>query len=104
MDLNIRDNRLSTPLHWATYSRSETSLNYLLAWGSDIEATDQQGYRPLHLAVKSVEALESTRPVKALLLRGADRNALDKQDRRAIMLADKTTLPENLYKELETIL
>lgn len=40
MDLNITDNRLSTPLHWATYSRSETSLNYLLAWGADIEATD----------------------------------------------------------------
>lgn len=38
MDINIRDNRLSTPLHWACYSRSEVSLNYLLAMSPNLEA------------------------------------------------------------------
>ena len=38
VDLKSRDNRLSTPLHWACYSKSEIALCYLLAWmGTDIE-------------------------------------------------------------------
>ena len=55
MDINLRDNRLSTPLHWACYSKSEVALNYLLPMNPDLNAKDQKGYTPLHLAVKSVE-------------------------------------------------
>jgi ankyrin repeat protein len=77
MDINARDQRLSTPLHWACYSRSEIALNYLLSMAPDMEARDQKGFTPLHLAVKSVEQLKSTRPVRALLLKGADRLALN---------------------------
>eukprot|EP00351_Strombidinopsis_sp_SopsisLIS2011_P000725 CAMPEP_0116873286 /NCGR_PEP_ID=MMETSP0463-20121206/4317_1 /TAXON_ID=181622 /ORGANISM="Strombidinopsis sp, Strain SopsisLIS2011" /LENGTH=96 /DNA_ID=CAMNT_0004514917 /DNA_START=1034 /DNA_END=1324 /DNA_ORIENTATION=- len=43
----------------------------------DLEVKDQQGFTPLHLAIKSVETLNSTRPVRALLLKGADRDAVD---------------------------
>ena len=32
LDLRSRDNRGSTPLHWAAYSRSEVCLVYLLSW------------------------------------------------------------------------
>lgn len=32
MDLRSRDNRGSTPMHWACYSKSEVALIYLLAW------------------------------------------------------------------------
>jgi ankyrin repeat protein len=49
----------------------------------DLNAKDQKGYTPLHLAVKSVEALKSTRPVRALLLKGADRQAVDQDGRTA---------------------
>jgi ankyrin repeat protein len=38
MDINVRDNRQSTPLHWACYSKSEIALNYLLAMNPDINA------------------------------------------------------------------
>jgi len=55
MDINMKDNRLSTPLHWACYSKSEVALNYLLPMNPDLNAQDQKGYTPLHLAVKSVE-------------------------------------------------
>jgi len=55
MDINVKDNRGSTPLHWACYSRSEVALNYLLSMKPNIEARDDQGYTPLHLAVRSVE-------------------------------------------------
>ena len=30
--ITSKDHRLSTPLHWACYSRSEVALCYLLAW------------------------------------------------------------------------
>ena len=99
MDINIRDNRLSTPLHWACYSRSEVSLNYLLAMSPDLEAQDQKGFTPLHLAVKSVEVLKSTRPVRALLLKGANRLAKDNEGRTA---ADHVpqNLPETVRNDL----
>ena len=80
MDLKIRDNRGSTPLHWACYPKSEIALNYLLSWVTNLEEQDTEGYTPLHLAVKSVETLRSTRPVRALLIRGASRNVLDNND------------------------
>ena len=55
LDIRSKDQRLSTPLHWACYSKSEIALCYLLAWINDLEDRDIEGYTPLHLAVKSVE-------------------------------------------------
>lgn len=40
MDINDADNRGSTPLHWACYSKSEFALSYILAMGPDLEITD----------------------------------------------------------------
>ena len=73
MDINEPDKRGSTPLHWACYSRSEFALSYILALGPELEIQDQAGFTPLHLAIKSVGELKSTRPVRALLLKGASR-------------------------------
>jgi ankyrin repeat protein len=55
MDIKSKDKRLSTPLHWACYSRSEVALCYLVAWIKDLEDKDIEGFTPLHLAVKSVD-------------------------------------------------
>ena len=38
----------------------------------------------MHLAVRSVEVLKSTRPVRALLLKGANREVKDKQGKRPV--------------------
>ena len=73
MDINEVDNRGSTPLHWACYSKAEYALSYLLAMGPNLEARDQHGQTPLHLAIKSVAELKSTRPVRSLLLKGSNR-------------------------------
>ena len=54
MDINERDNRGSTPLHWACYSKAEYALAYILAMESDLELADQNGLTPLHLAVRAV--------------------------------------------------
>lgn len=86
LDINMVDNKQSTPLHWACYSRSEVALNYLLAMNPNLEAKDQKGLTPLHLAVKSVEILQSCRPVKALLIKGANRDARDNENNRPVDL------------------
>ena len=77
MDIDIRDAKDSTPLHWACFTRSEMALNYILSLKPNLEAKDKFGYTPLHIASQCVEKLGSTRNVKALLLRGADRNSKD---------------------------
>lgn len=74
MSLELRDNRGSTPLHWACYSRSEFALSYILALKPNLDSLDNLGFTPLHLAIKSVGELKSTRPVRALLLKGAKRD------------------------------
>lgn len=89
IDLRSRDNRQSTPMHWACYSRSEVALCYLLAWVTQLEDRDVEGYTPLHLAIKSVEQLRSTRPVRTLLVRGARRDAKDKTGRLPVDLLDQ---------------
>lgn len=78
--MNCRDARGSTPLHWACFSSSELALIYILAWiePSDLKLQDIDGYTALHLAVKSTEELESCRPIRALLFRGAPKDIEDK--------------------------
>ena len=86
VDINEQDKRGSTPLHWACYSNSEVALSYLLAWRPDLNVRDNDGFTPLHLAVKSVDTVESTRPVRFLLIRGANKTIRDNQGRAPIDL------------------
>ena len=80
-------------MHWAAYSQAEITLVYLLSWVHELDDQDCDGFTPLHLAVKSVESLKSTRPVRSLLIRGASRDATDNQDRKPIDLSEFVTTP-----------
>jgi hypothetical protein len=53
----------------------------------------------LHLAVKSVEQLKSTRPVRALLLKGAERTAVDLEGRTAVDMIGQG-VPENTRQDI----
>lgn len=57
LDINSRDRKQSTPLHWAAFSGAELSLSYILSWDADVNAKDNKGLTPLHLAVKASEDL-----------------------------------------------
>lgn len=101
--------RDSTPLHWAAFSGAELTLNYIIAWGGNLNSVDGKGLTPLHLAVKSYKENRSTKGIKQLLIKGADRNALDFSLMKPI---DYVPLPEQgsseridpLLKEIRSLL
>jgi palmitoyltransferase ZDHHC13/17 len=51
-DINIdeRDNREHTALHWAAYQGDDVSTQILLKFGADPNAVDRDGFTPLHWA------------------------------------------------------
>ena len=53
------------------------ALAYLVAWGADVNKYDFKGLTPLHLAVSASEEIRSTKSIKTLLRKGADKNAID---------------------------
>eukprot|EP00347_Sterkiella_histriomuscorum_P018539 403345126 len=87
LDVNSRDKKQGTPLHWAAFSGSELALSYILAWDSDVNAKDSKGLTPLHLAVKQAEDLQSTRSIRHLLIKGADKRATNNDGRTPLDIA-----------------
>lgn len=86
LNINETDKRKSTPLHWAAFAGAELSLSYIVAWDAGINAADAKGLTALHLAVKSCEDIRSTKGIKLLLIKGADRSIRDSQGKRPIDL------------------
>ena len=64
-------------------------MSYIVAWNTDINAQDAKGLTALHLAVKSSEDIRSTKGVKLLLIKGADRNIKDNQGKKPIDLIEQ---------------
>lgn len=103
MDINIRDYKNCTPLHWACYMRCEMALTYLLTMKPNLEAKDSHGLTPLHIAVSQAERLGSTRNVRVLLLKGADRDATDLDGKKPVdWMQDETN--DRMRQELTTFL
>ena len=78
------DGEHSTPLHWACFAGSDTAIYYLLAWGLEVNARDNLGNTPLHLAIKSADNFPNTRAIKELLIKGAEKQAKDNIGRMPI--------------------
>ena len=79
LGIKERDKEKSTPLHWACCAGSDNASYYLTSWGVDVNAKDFLGYTPLHLAVRYFSRFPNTRVIKELLIKGADRDAVEKQ-------------------------
>lgn len=73
MDIEVEDNKNSTPLHWACFSCSKLALIYILSWLREekLSAQDIDGYTALHLAIRSTDELKSSRPVRNLMFANA---------------------------------
>lgn len=91
MNIYSRSNDGLTPLHWACYANSEIAMIYLLAWYDTecLNMKDKEGSTPLHLTIKSADDLGSGRPMRALLMAGADKDAVDKKKKNARWFAAK---------------
>lgn len=87
MNINKQDKRGGSPLHWACSSNAEMALGYILALGPDPNIQDVDGYTPLHLAVKNIDQVLTTRFIRYLLLKGA---RTDLKDRRGKLPIDYT--------------
>jgi len=72
-------------------------VNYLTAWGCDINKPDKEGnYTPLHLAVIASNA----KIVRRLLMKGADQNMIDNNFKKPIDIAKDNDL-HNIYNLLD---
>lgn len=86
VDVTFKDNVGLTALHWACTSSAEGSgalIEFLVANGAQIEAQDNDGRRPLHLAAKSGNLTN----IQALAKLGADSSALTNKGLDAAGLA-----------------
>jgi ankyrin repeat protein len=50
-DVNMRDNKEATALHFATMHKEAKNVELLIKFGADLNAKDFQGQTALHIAV-----------------------------------------------------
>ena len=77
LDINSKDKKGSSPLHWACYSQAETAMQFILALKPNIDQTDREGFTPLHITVRGLDEFETSRPIKVLLISGASLDISD---------------------------
>ena len=56
VDLNSKDNRGWSPLHWAALYGHTDIARFFIDKGADVNATDKKGKTPLHFAVENGHA------------------------------------------------
>jgi len=78
-------------LHWAAFAGAELTMSYIVAWNAKIDEVDSKGLTALHLAVKAAEDIRSTKGIKLLLIKGANRNIKDLQGQLPIDLVSQFT-------------
>ena len=73
-DVNARDGKRWTPLHWAAYNTDAAAVTAavetLVAAGADVRANDGYGHEPLHMAAFNSNAKAAAAAVRALLAAG----------------------------------
>jgi len=81
-DVNAKNNRRSTPLHWAIHDEAKVRL--LLSKGADVNTKQAQGRTPLFLAAMLGDGV----PIMRLLFaRGADPNLTSANGQTPLMMA-----------------
>ena len=81
-DVNAKNRRGSTPLHWAIHDEAKVRL--LLSKGANVNAKQVQGRTPLYLAAMLGNSVPTMR---LLLSRGADPNLASANGQTPLMLA-----------------
>ena len=88
------DKRGCNSLHYAARAGNVIIIKKLLEIGVDINATDHNGWSPLHWAVSGTK--ESANVMQLLLQNGCDKNLEDRQGRTALDLAQMFKIEETV--------
>lgn len=83
IDINSKDSKGMTPLHWSAYMCSETVAALLLSLNCELNVEDDNKDTPLHLAA----LYGNTRIVRRLLMKGADRHKKNSQGDTPFIIA-----------------
>jgi ankyrin repeat protein len=81
-DVNAKNRRSSTPLHWAIHNEAKVRL--LLSKGANVNAKQAQGRSPLYLAAMLGSGIQTMR---LLLSKGADPNLASVNGQTPLMMA-----------------
>lgn len=97
IDLNSKDDSKSTPLHWASFTNSESVVAFLLAQPgmTSLDDPDKEGNTALMTAV----SYGNTRVVRRLLMAGANRSIVNNLNKTPLEVAlenDYKTIPRML--------
>ena len=84
MSINLRDAQGDTPLHCAAVNSAEISIQYIVANGGNIDQRNKLGQTPLHKAVMKWREHKSSKGIKDLLCKGADRNKIDFEKKKPV--------------------
>lgn len=76
----------------------EVASTYLISWGADINAKDNLKNTPLHLSIHHAEKDWDIRLTKILLLRGAERNNRNIDNKMPIEEITNTSVADKLRK------
>ena len=80
-------------------------MYYLLGWDEvEVNAQDNQGNTPLHIAIKFAENFGDLRSIKELLMKGADRNKRDKDGNKPVDHVSKFVKNDKLENDLRLLL
>ena len=108
LQINSRDSRGYTPLHWAVEKGNAIAVQALLQSGADVNTVCQQRRTPLHISIRSTRYVPLTgstnniqhKLIQSLLSAGADIKAKDENGNQALHLACMTPADFGLVKIL----
>jgi ankyrin repeat protein len=78
-----------TPLHFAAFKGHRSIVQLLLKNGAEINSKDSHGCTPLHVAVSGPQDDTHDETVSILLLKNADTNYLNNEEKTVFNLADE---------------
>jgi ankyrin repeat protein len=82
-------------------------MYYLLSWEASqsyVNTQDDSGKTALHIAIKFSEKFTDLRPIKELLMKGADRKIRDKKGDRPIEYVEKYVTSPETQRDLRLLL
>lgn len=108
------DKAKNTPIHYACDHKTEYTAGWLIGFGADINAVNEEGDTPLHLLIKNSHKLDSSKLAREMIYKGADRTIKNKEGKTPLDILHEECdqqerngdagISQGLRKELEEIL